>query len=946
MFCLLVLALPALALLSHRLFAAPAQANDKTHFVIAVGQNSYPYQYANADAEAEGLLVDIWRLWAEKNAYTVEFRLFPWSKSLVELQTGQVDFHAGMAVTQARMKTFLLGQALISARTNIFIHQQLNGINALADLKPYVVGIVEGSSHIAGLMKHLPGINLKTYPSANHLYQAALAGEVKVFTGLSRIRASHPDFNRLSQSFPLYKKITDQAFDLSYAVNLQNPALERQIQRGLDKVPPDDIKQLERHWLGAGGESEAIVIALPIDMAPYMSVSAKGEPIGLFVDIWRKWAQVTQQKIVFLTDNTQLSMQNLIDNKADVHAAYADDAVNANLFAHAHHIYSFFSKVYYPLAERASPMVEGDLANARLGILNSNPAKEALLKQFDTVELVFFNSREAMIEASLSLDIDGFVAAQEITNVYLIKRSLQNRFNAVADLSFESRVYSLVPKENKTLISQIKSGFSQVPISSLAEMENGWIEHSDSPYFATAQSKVDLTRAEKHWLLRHPVIRLGALRHWAPIEFIDDQGELIGVTADLMKIIEKRANVSIEVTLFNQWSQLLKALQNKNIDMIASMEKTVDRKNFATFTEGYWPSHWALILPSVNSTVNSVAQLKGKRLAVVKGYQLIPYLHQHFPQTLLQIVKDSQSGFAAVRQGKADAFIDGMVAAASELKEGEYRDLRFSLVEDIAPAMERIGVRDDWRPLVGILNKVIATITADEKKAILETWFEIKIESGIDKQKVLQFGGLAIVILVLVLLWNRHLKAEVRLRREMELKMQHMATHDELTGLPNRGLLRDRLNTSIANHARHQELLALLFIDLDGFKAVNDTYGHDIGDELLIQIAERFDNRIRKTDTVARCGGDEFVILLTSLHHREEAAFICEKIISQAREPFVLSSCTVTVGASIGVAMYPDDGTDPETLVKAGDTLMYAVKTSGKNNFKFSDEKRDINQTG
>lgn len=921
---------------SGNLYAGEPPVTDKTHFTVAVGQNSHPYEYGTDDGEADGLMVDVWKLWAKTNGYTLDFVLAPWSKSVELLTTGQVDFHVGMAITDKRQKIFLLGQPVVSVRTSFFVHQQVNGIQSIKDLEPYVVGIVAGSAYIPTLTKQYPTIRLKTYASTNLLYQAALDGEVKVFSGLTQVRPTHPDFARLSQMFPLFKKITDKAFDMSFAVNLPNKALFNQITQGFDKIPAGEVAQLEKSWLG-GGESDTLVIAMPFDMAPYMSVSANGEPIGLFVDIWRKWAIKARRKIVFLSDNADLSMQNLLDHKADIHAAYADDVVNANLFAHAHHIYSFYSKIYYPVYDDLAGLTEASIDNARLGILSSNPAKEMLTQRFDNVELVFFDDRETMVAASLSHKIDGFVAAQEIINVHLIKRNLQSQFSSLPGIRFESKVYSLVDKENTALISAIKEGFALVPISELAELENAWIEHSESPYFASVKSKVNLSRSEKNWLLRHPVIRLGALTNWAPIEFIDGNGQLIGVTADLKKIIEKRAQITIEVQLFEQWSELLKAFKNKNIDLVANMEQTIERERYTVFSEGYWPSHWALISPSAQGKISAVKDLAGKRLAVVKGYQLIAYLHDHFPKILLQIVPDSQSGFVAVRQGKADAFIDSMVAVANELKEGEYRDMTFSLVEDIDPAMERFGVRDDWQPLVAILNKVIATIDADEKKQILENWFEIKIESGINREKVVQIGGVALVVLILVLIWNRQLQAQVRLRRAMELKMKHMATHDELTGLPNRGLMRDRLDTAIAGHARHKELIAVLFIDLDGFKAVNDTYGHDIGDELLVQIAERFKASVRKSDTVSRCGGDEFVIVLTSLHHREEAVYICEKILNIIQKPFAMSSCTATVGASIGIAIYPDDGIDDEQLLKVSDTLMYEVKDAGKNGYRLSD---------
>ena len=180
------------------------------------------------------------------------------------------------------------------------------------------------------------------------------------------------------------------------------------------------------------------------------------------------------------------------------------------------------------------------------------------------------------------------------------------------------------------------------------------------------------------------------------------------------------------------------------------------------------------------------------------------------------------------------------------------------------------------------------------------------------------------------------LRREVGLRREMEQKMRFMATHDDLTQLANRALLQERLEQAVMQHARHQEKLALLFIDLDGFKAVNDNFGHDVGDELLTRVAAMLKYCVRKSDTVARFGGDEFVVLLTGLLDRDDAAIVAEKILLQLAEPVQLSVSQVKVGASIGIALYPDDGIDSNGLLKSADSLMYQAKQSGKGQYRFS----------
>ena len=166
--------------------------------------------------------------------------------------------------------------------------------------------------------------------------------------------------------------------------------------------------------------------------------------------------------------------------------------------------------------------------------------------------------------------------------------------------------------------------------------------------------------------------------------------------------------------------------------------------------------------------------------------------------------------------------------------------------------------------------------------------------------------------------------------------MRFMATHDDLTNLANLNFLEALFTQALHQHARHQEKLALLFLDLDGFKAVNDQYGHHVGDELLVKVAAVLQYCVRKSDTVARFGGDEFVILLTSLLDKDDAAIVAEKILLYLQRPFQLSACQAHIGVSIGIALYPDDGVDSQQMMQIADSLMYSAKQQGKGCYRFN----------
>lgn len=165
--------------------------------------------------------------------------------------------------------------------------------------------------------------------------------------------------------------------------------------------------------------------------------------------------------------------------------------------------------------------------------------------------------------------------------------------------------------------------------------------------------------------------------------------------------------------------------------------------------------------------------------------------------------------------------------------------------------------------------------------------------------------------------------------------LDHMAHHDALTQLPNRTLLRDRLELAIARSRRDEKMIALLFLDLDRFKKINDSLGHDVGDELLIQVSKRLVDCTRNTDTVSRIGGDEFAVVLEGLTHADQAATMARKILATFDFPFTAGNHELHSSTSIGIALGPNDDNDVESLIKDADIAMYHAKELGRNNFKF-----------
>jgi diguanylate cyclase (GGDEF)-like protein len=180
----------------------------------------------------------------------------------------------------------------------------------------------------------------------------------------------------------------------------------------------------------------------------------------------------------------------------------------------------------------------------------------------------------------------------------------------------------------------------------------------------------------------------------------------------------------------------------------------------------------------------------------------------------------------------------------------------------------------------------------------------------------------------------RQLAAELAARKRSQETIRRLAYHDDLTGLPNRAFFNERLEVALARAWWNGDKLAVMLMDLDHFKNVNDTLGHTMGDRLLQRVGVRLKDTLRKGDTVCRMGGDEFLLLLPGLGNSREAGIVASKILAAIREPFLVDDVELRITTSLGIALCPDDGRERDTLVRNADIAMYHVKANGRNGYQ------------
>ena len=326
--------------------------------------------------------------------------------------------------------------------------------------------------------------------------------------------------------------------------------------------------------------------------------------------------------------------------------------------------------------------------------------------------------------------------------------------------------------------------------------------------------------------------------------------------------------------------------------------------------------------------------LKFLKIAVFKTGAITQTLSQQHPEINLYKVDIAEEALSALVSKKVDAYVGNKVVISYAAHSAGLKAVKIA-GETPYSATLTMAVRDDWPLLTSILQKGLAQISAEERDSILDNWSESHAQL-INKWLIFAIGAFLVSIIAALGFRGWKLNAESTRRNKVSQDLiWQQANFDSLTQLPNRQMFHDRLAQEIKQSDRAGLPMAILFLDLDHFKQVNDSFGHVMGDMLLIEASKRLSQCVRSADTVARLGGDEFTIILSALHDVSSIERVTQDILQKMAEPFKLNHEMAYISTSIGITLYPEDATDIETLLKNADQAMYAAKSLGRNCFHY-----------
>lgn len=402
-------------------------------------------------------------------------------------------------------------------------------------------------------------------------------------------------------------------------------------------------------------------------------------------------------------------------------------------------------------------------------------------------------------------------------------------------------------------------------------------------------ASIFLTEEEQAWLTEHEgQIRIGYTTDYPPVEYLiaDDY---VGISADYFKLLEEKLGTKFEMVEFDQWSDLIEAARSRNVSGITAATKTPERSNYLDFTVPYIMNPNVIITRKNFSEKLTFEKLSNSSMdiLVIEEYSIIEDLEKNHPKLEFRTVPNTSDGLRLVAFGEADALIVEIMSASAGIEHDKITNLMVN-TEIAYDSNLSIATRNDWPVLGAILNKGLAQISKSEKQDILNKWVPIQRKGIVENRFFWMILGAILIILsfiiITIVVWNRLLQKavqekteelinkneqlyrtkkqlleEIEERKKSEAHIKFKSHHDELTGLYNRTYYSEQLE----HFERTQKIpLSIVLGDLNGLKITNDTLGHEVGDRLLIKIAEILKANCDEKDIVARIGGDEFVILM------------------------------------------------------------------------------------
>jgi len=684
-------------------------------------------------------------------------------------------------------------------------------------------------------------------------------------------------------------------------------------------------------------EHPLVRVANASDWAPF-DFNDEGTPKGYSVDYMRLLAQKIGIRLEFVTDSWTHLDRMFREGNVDVVQGFAQ-LPERDAYALYSDTYLVNEKVIVTQHGEDAIASMKDLEGKRIALIRGWAVSEIIRKHLEGFVPVEVGSPEEALDAVAYGQADAAVLNYATASYYMKQKMLGNLKIAgrFADADEGTALHIGIRKEWPLLQGLFNKALQAVSDEELMALNDRWLAAFES---ANPVAGLHLSAVDRAYLKRKERLTACVDPNWMPLESLEN-GVYTGLGADYLELFSARLGIPIEVVPTKNWHESVEFARARRCDLMVLSMDTPSRARYFNVTKPL------LSLPLVLATrmdawfYTELGELGGARIGMVENYEMADVLSRKYPQIDFVYVDSIREGLDMVDRGELWGFLDAFPALGYVIRNHYPGSIK------IAGRFEEswelgMALRNDEPRLHAIFEKAVDSITPEERRTIENKWLGIQYERGVDYALFWKIAGVFTLIVIVILLRHRHL---LRHQRELDQKNRELeeqkarvafiAYHDTLTGLPNRVSFKETLHHAITVAERHGTRLAVLVIDLDRFKFINDTLGHQTGDSLIKEFALRVREVLRESDTLARYGGDEFIVLTESLKQANDVAVVAEKILSVLQETAAVDRYALSMTASIGISLYPDDAQDAAGLMQNADSAVHLAKEEGMNSYRF-----------
>ena len=485
-----------------------------------------------------------------------------------------------------------------------------------------------------------------------------------------------------------------------------------------------------------------------------------------------------------------------------------------------------------------------------------------------------------------------------------------------------SSMHFAVLKNNPELFNLLSKALISVTPQEMNALKDKWLSRSGRQM---GKEDVGLTPKEQHYLKQKGQIRFCAVPERLPFEAVRGE-KSFGMLADFSEIFSERLNTRFSLVPAEDIQDSIQKLEAGVCDIIPMVKATTERKKTMDFTSPYLNDNIVIIAREKLPFISGLEDMADKRVGIVKDESMLKNLEKQYSRVHFILRNNVRDSLIQLSSGKMDAVLLSLPVATHNIRHLGLTNLKVAGDTKIRKEY-RVGVKNGDEILHSVMSKLIRSISKDEIDTVYDKWVTLKFQHEFDYTKAWKYGGFAGLILILILFWNWKLTSLNRQLEASHKALKILSTTDSLTGLYNRRYLEKAIENEFERAKRYKTQLSVIILDVDHFKAINDDFGHQAGDDVLMSLARLLKDRTRKTDITGRWGGEEFVIFCPETD-REKAVLLAESLKAGISGLNLVKLLKIT--ASFGVSTWkPDDTVD--SLISRADAAMYQAKHRGRN---------------